>query len=137
VTDPIDRSPSGGLVPAFQSLTDGLVSLLRNHLQLFRHELQSDAKLAAEGVATAVAFGLIGLVGYFLLNIALILTAYAVAGVIPMVAVCGGLSLFNLVVGFGTAKRIVDGMREKSRQLGGTQSEIERSKTWIKELKGP
>jgi hypothetical protein len=54
-----------------------------------------------------------------------------------MVIVCGGLSLLNLGVGFGTAKKIVDGMRENSRQLEGTQSEIERSKIWIKELKGP
>ena len=131
------RTPNGGLVPAFQSLTDGLVGMLRTHLELFRLEMQNDAKLAAKSAGIVVAFGAIAILGYGLLNLALVLGAYVLAGKWAMFLTCGTLALGHLVTGLVMIRQTLHDMRDNTQQLGASQSELERSKEWIKELTGP
>ncbi len=129
-----DRRENTGLVRAFQGLTEGLVQLFQQHLELFGLELKHDATVAGRYASAFVFYVAISLLGYALLNIAAILFAGVAAGVLGMAICASALAIINL--GMASHAMLVTFERMKASGIGPkiAGGELDRSKTWAKQI---
>ena len=145
------RPPEGrsaGLVAAFQDLTDGLVTLVRQHLELVRYEIRDDAAVVGRHVASigrhlasTVVFGTVVLVGYGLLNLSAVFFAGAAFGPLGMALASLVLAVINLWIGAQAGRMALQRLKDaeealrESALLRETGMEFERDRQWVKEIR--
>lgn len=126
-----EQSP---LVTALMGVTDGVQNLVRSHLTLARYEAKADAISLGKDVGAIVVALVFVLLGYLLLNIAAILFAAWYGGIIGMAIVAMSLALIHLLGGAWILKAVVDQFKARHYGLQYTGEELERSKTWAKQI---
>ena len=124
-----------GLKPAFERLTDGLSTLVKQHLELARYELKQDVSTTGKRVGVIAACGVIGLVGYIMLLVAGFLFAGWLGGWLAAWITAGAEALVNLgLAGFAAlyfGKKLRD---DKPVDLAQTNDELDKDKTWLREI---
>lgn len=124
-----------GFQTAIEDLTDGLSRLVRQHFELARIEVRSEAKEVSRDVAIIVAAAAIALIGYIFLNLAIILTALWLGSVAAMAItsiIIAALHIIAAVLGVTIAIRR---LKKTDMGLPQTTEELQRNKTWIKEIR--
>lgn len=137
--DPRER----GLVSALQTVTDGVIELLRTHIDLARVEMTAEAKSSA-GQALQAGFGagLAALGGIFLSAFVIMLVGVIfaaimgpLAGAVAATVTAGVFGLLYALVGYRLWVRSMGGLRAKRSLLTETKTEIKRSAEWAKKIK--
>lgn len=131
-----DHSPDeadAGLVPALRNLTQGVETLVKEHLRLFQLELKRDASQTAERVGILVVCGIVLFFGYVLFHAAAILTAYAFFGVEEAAITAIILTALNVLGAAAFSYAVIRRMQHQPR-LDATSDEVDRSKEWMKRL---
>lgn len=124
-----------GIKPAFERLTDGLSTLVKQHLELARYEISQDVSTTGKRLAVLGACAAIGLVGYILLNVAGFLFAGWLGGWLAAWVTAGGEALFNLILAGALAAHFGKQLREdKPIDLAQTSDEIDKDKQWLKTI---
>lgn len=133
---PTTQQQQTGFQTAIEDLTDGLSRLVRQHFELARVEIRREAKDVGTNVGALLAFAALGLVGYLLLNVAIILVFGAfVGGMVAMAITAIVLALLHLVVAGVAILRILSHLRDADLGLHDTTEELQRNKQWIKEIR--
>lgn len=120
---------------AIEELTDGVSRLVRQHFELARTEVRQEASRLGTNLAIIGVFGAVALVGYGLLNLAVVflfgafwsLTAMAWATLALAVINLGGAGIAIAV----SARRISD----TDVGLSDTTEELQKDREWIKEIR--
>lgn len=124
-----------GLKPAFERLTDGVSTLVKQHIELARHEVKQDVNTTSKRVAAIAICGVVALVGYLLLNATLIMLFGLIGGVSAAFITGVVLTVLHLaaagilVAYFG--KKLRD---EKPVDLAQTNDELDRDKQWLRKI---
>lgn len=124
-----------GFQNAIEGLTDGLSRLVRKHFELARTEVRREASEISQQVALLALFASISLVGYILLNLAIVFFAAWLGDVAIMAIVALALAILNLGGGAFGAVRILRILRRSDVGLNQTTDELQRDKQWIKEIR--
>ncbi len=124
------------LAGVFQTLSEDVLLLFREHLRLFRLELKQDASIAGRYFAAMAFFGVVALVGFGLLSLTAILFAGWAFGLVGMAVTALVLSLVHL--GFGLHAFAKISGRLKADELGPRLAgeELDRSRKWMTQLPG-
>lgn len=124
------------LAGVFQTLSEDVLLLFREHLRLFRLELKQDASIAGRYFAAMAFFGVVALVGFGLLSLTAILFAGWAFGLVGMAVTALVLSLVHL--GFGLHAFAKISGRLKTDELGPRLAgeELDRSRKWMTQLPG-
>ena len=119
MTDRPERNAARGegIVPAIQNLTDGVIDLVQNQVELVRVEFRREATEAGERGGVLLLYAGLALMGYGLINIALILLAGWLGGLGTMFATALLLGLAHLAFGSMLARRQVQGFQEQQERL--------------------
>lgn len=131
------RSTNGisGLKPAFERLTDGLSTLVKQHLELARYELKQDVSTTGKRVAIIAVCGVIALVGYIMLLVAGFLLAGWLGGWFAAWITAAAEALVNLALAGGLAAYFGKKLREdKPVDLAQTNDELDKDKRWLREI---
>lgn len=131
---PVIQTQSG-FQEAIDGLTDGLSRLVRNHFELARTEVRREATELGQYLAAMAIFASIALVGYGLLNVAIVLVAAWIAGLPAMAITAIVLALLNLGVAAFAMARIIARLRDSDLSLSQTTHELQRNKQWLKEIR--
>ncbi len=135
MAQPPRRQPTSAFQTAIEDLTDGVSQLIRNHVDLARTELRQElTELRTDALALALSTA-VALIGYAILNIAIITLALWLGGVGPMAIAAVVMTVLNFVLaalGFRFAYRRLN---ERQGRLDETQQELKRNKQWMKELR--
>ncbi len=131
---PIPREPTG-FQTAIEELTDGLSQLVRQHFELARTEVRREASEFAGYLQGLVVFGTVALMGYGVLNLAIIVVAFWIGGVAAMAITAVVLALLQLGVGAIGALRIVRNIQNEEVGLPETTEELQKDKQWLKEIR--
>ncbi|MBA2662533.1 MAG: phage holin family protein [Bradymonadaceae bacterium] len=131
----VSEQRNSGINVAFQGLTDGLTSLIRNHLDLVRYEVKEEATTVGKNVAALALFGFIALVGFGLLNLTAILFAGWFGGIVAMAITALVLTLINLGGSLYAIRHILKRFEDDKPGLSQTSEEIQRDKQWIKQIR--
>ncbi len=124
-----------GFQAAIDGITDGLSRLVRNHFELARTEVRREASAVGQHLGALAVFASIALVGYGLLNLAIILFAAWLGDIAIMAIVALVLAILNLgVAGFAIA-RIVARLKDSDVGLAQTTEELQKDKQWLKEIR--
>jgi uncharacterized membrane protein YqjE len=133
-----DRRRSGGLEgikPAFERLTNGLSTLVKQHLELARHEVKQDVKTTGTRVGIIAACAVIGLVGYIMLLAAGVLFAGWLGGWLAAWITAGAEALANLALAGGLATYFGKKLRDdKPVNLAQTNDELDEDKRWLRAI---
>lgn len=113
-------SPKGssrtGLVPAIRDLTDGVADLVRHRIDLLRLEIQREATEAGRRSGTLLVFGGLALLGYGLLNFAVVAAAGWWFGFAGLTGAALTLGFLHLAVGaWGVIDRLQDFEQQRKR----------------------
>jgi hypothetical protein len=124
------------LAAVFQTLSEDVLLLFREHLRLFRLELKQDASIAGRYFAAMAFFGIVALVGFGLLSVTAILFAGWAFGVLGMAITALVLSAVHLGFGLHAFAKIAG--RLKTDELGPRLAgeELDRSRKWMTQLPG-
>lgn len=131
------RTSSGldGLKPAFERLTDGVSSLVKQHIELARHEITRDATTTARRLGILGACALVALMGYTLLLVAAITFAGWLGGMLAawIVALALGGAHLGLAGGFGAhyARKL---RTEKPVDLAQLSDELNKDRLWLQQM---
>jgi uncharacterized membrane protein YqjE len=119
MTDRPERNAAKGegIVPAIQNLTDGVIDLVQNQVELVRVEFRREATEAGERGGTLLLYAGLALMGYGLINIALILLAGWLGGLPAMFVTALLLGLAHLGFGATLARRKVEGFQQQQERL--------------------
>lgn len=128
------RQPSDGLVPALERMTDAFSDLIKKHFELFQYEVKAEIAQATRQLAILGACLAVGLLGYVLLLVGLIVLAEWLGGDPAMALTTLGLALIHLVVGGAVGFKVSQRMREEGFGLDKTSDEVRRSKEWMKQI---
>lgn len=125
---------SSGLVAAFQSVTDGVLDLARNHLELAKLEARQDIKrYGSDAVRAGSGFGL-ALVGFVMVNVGIVLAAGLLGGLSAMAGTAFGLGVLETGIGLGVANAAFGRMKARDG-MTRTRDEIKKSTQWAKEIR--
>ena len=127
-----DDSPSRrpGVVGALHDLSDSLTQLLQQQITLLRLEISREASEAGSRSAQLLLFAGIGLLGYFLVNIAIICLAGYLAGFGAMSLTALGLGTLHLGVAVVQIRRQIDGFEQQQQRLESKAEELAGRETW-------
>lgn len=125
---------SSGIQAALENLTDGLSRLVRQHLELAKIEAKMEAKIVGRNAAVLVVCGALLLLGYGLLNLAIILTALWLGSIAAMAITSIILAVLNLGVASFALYRAISNLQDNDL-LPKTAEELQRNKKWIKEIR--
>jgi hypothetical protein len=125
------------LFQAIGDLTDGLTGLVRNHLQLVRHEVRADATELTHDVAAILLAASVLAIGYCLLLTGAIFMAGWWAGLVGMGVCALTLSFIHLIAGAIALRAVTSQFRRRHYGLALSGEELERSKEWMKQLPAP
>ncbi len=121
-----------GIKPAFERLTDGLSTLVKQHLELARYEITQDVSATGKRLAVLGVCAAIGLVGYIMLLVAGFLFAGWLGGWLAAWITAGGEALANLALAGGLAAYFGKQLREeKPIDLAQTSDELDKDKRWL------
>lgn len=135
IQDEAQVNHANGLATSFQSLTDNLFTLFRQHIELVRYEVKQEATFVGKNIAALVLFGVIALVGYVFLNLAIVVFAAWLGGIVAMAIATLALALLHLGVAAVAIWRIQSRFQEQSVSLSRTSEEIQKDKEWIKQIR--
>lgn len=130
-----DTPTQPGFNAAIQGLSEGFSNLVRQHVELARHEAKDELKQAATQIIGLVVFGAIALLGYVLLLATIVLLALWVGGIGPMFITCAVLAGLHLGVAGIAVARLSSQLGESGVRLPQISEELERNKQWIKQLR--
>ncbi len=125
----------GSLAKAFTSLSDGVVTLVRQHLELFREEAKRDIKIS---VSRYIKIGLgagVLLLGWVFLQFSLVLASSAWLGVKVGAIVALIDSLVHLAIGIYLVSMTTKKIKASEGTLLLAKQELERSSEWVKQIK--
>lgn len=127
-----DDSPSRrpGVVGALQDLSDSLTRLVQQQISLLRLEISREATEAGSRSAQLLLFAGIGLLGYFLINIAIICSAGYLAGFGAMSLTALALGALHLGVAVVQIRRQIDGFEKQQERLESKAEELAGQETW-------
>ncbi len=131
------RPSSGlnGLKPAFERLTDGLSTLVKQHLELARYELKQDVSTTGKRLGIIAACAVIGLIGYVTLLAAGVLLAAWLGGALAAFITCAAIAVVHLAIAGVFAAVIGKKLREeKPVDLAQTNDELNEDKRWLREI---
>lgn len=129
------RSRHDGLKPAFEKLTDGVSTLVKQHLELARYEFKQDVSATSRRLAVLVVCGIIGLIGYVTLLVAGILIAGWLGGMAAAAITAAVEAVVNLALAGGLAAYFGKQLREeKPVDLAQTSDELNRDKEWLRKI---
>lgn len=124
-----------GLKPAFERLTDGVSTLVKQHIELARYEITQDAFTAGRRVAILGACAALGAFGYLFLLVALTLFVGWLGGLVAAWICAAVIGLINLgvasLVGLKYAKKLRAHKPVHLTQLG---DEIDKDKQWLRQI---
>lgn len=126
---------AGRFQAAIDDLTDGVSRLVRQHFELARTEVRQEARQLATNLLVIAVFGAVALVGYGLLNLAVVFLFGAVWDFTAMAWATLALAVVN-IGGAGIA--IALGARRLSDTevgLPDTTEELQKDREWIKEIR--
>ena len=124
-----------GFNAAIDNLTEGLSRLVRKHFELARTEVRQEVSEISHYVGLLAVLAGVGLVGYGLLNLAIILFAAWLGDVAVTAFVALGLALANLGAAAIAGVRMLRTLRQNHVQLPQTTDEMQRNKQWLKEIR--
>ena len=128
------RGNNHGLVATFQDVTDGFMTLAKTHIELAKAEARHDVKTYGKLSGLAAAGGALALLGFGFLNLAGVLFATLLGGLVAGVITAAALSLVYLVLGGGVALHALGRMRSQEGAMNTTKNEIRRSGRWVKQI---
>ncbi|MFW5966185.1 MAG: phage holin family protein [Persicimonas sp.] len=135
MSEPRRRTRTDGLKPAFEQLSDGVSTLVKQHIELARHEIKQDVKTNGRRAAIIAVCGVIAVIGWVLLNLAAIGLAIWLGGMLAGWIVAGVLALIHLIVAGAAAAYFGKKLREdKPLDLAQTTDELEEDKQWLKRI---
>lgn len=124
-----------GLKPAFERLTDGVSSLVKQHIELARHEITRDVTTTARRLGVLGACALVALMGYTLLLVAAIALAGWLGGALATWIVALSLGLIHLGVAAGFGAHYAKKLRsEKPVDLAQLTDELNKDKLWLQQM---
>lgn len=124
-----------GLKPAFERLTDGMSTLVKQHLELARYEVKKDVKTTGTRVGIIAVCGVIALVGYIMLLVTGVLLAGWLGGWLAAWITAGAEALINLALAGGLAAYFGKKLRDdKPVDLAQTNDELNEDKRWLREI---
>ncbi len=129
------ESRSSNIQQALQGLSDGVTSLVKNHIELIRYEVKEEATQAGKNAAALALFGLITFVGYGLLNITAILFAGWFGGIVAMAITALILTLINLAGGLFAILKILKRFEHNASGLKSVGAELKKDKQWINQIR--
>lgn len=135
--DSTHNSPAranSGLVATFQDVTDGFMTLAKTHIELAKAEARHDVKTYGKLSAIAAVGGGLALLGFGFLNLAVVLFAALLGGLLAAVITAAALSLIYLVVGGAMALTSLKRMKEQEGAMHTSKNEIKRSGRWVKQI---
>ena len=132
---PLVKQETQTLVNAFTDLSDGVVTLFRQHLDLFRAEAKRDARAISRDIAfVAVGAGVLAF-GYTVFWLTVILGTVALAGSINGTWVAAVIATLHLVLGAMWVQRGIANMKSsQEHRFENAKSELERSSKWVKQI---
>lgn len=131
------RPQSGldGLKPAFERLTDGVSALVKQHIELARHEITVDATTAARRIGILAACGVVALIGYLILMTGILLLAGWLGGLLAAWITALALGLIHLGAAAGFGARYAQKLRqEKPVSLAQISDELHKDKQWLQQI---
>ncbi|QDG53162.1 phage holin family protein [Persicimonas caeni] len=132
---PSSSNGINGLKPAFERLTDGLSTLVKQHLELARYELKQDVTTTGKRVAIIAVCAVIGLIGYVTLLGAGILLAAWLGGALAAFITAAAIAVVHLAVAGGLTAYFGKQLRdEKPVDLAQTNDELNEDKRWLREI---
>ncbi len=122
------------VIKAVEGLTDGVYGMFSKRLELAKVELITDGQRLGMMFLILFVCGIVIVLGYGMLNVAVVMLVAAASGLWPSAWTALGLAIANLVFGaliaVAAAKRLgVD------RSMLATRDEFQRDVTWLKEVK--
>lgn len=124
-----------GLVSAFQSVTDGVLDLLKTHLELAKAEARQEVK-AYGSEATRAAVGLVvALFGFGFFNLSIVCAAGYFGGLAAMAITALIQGTVYMWFGGQASRGALRRMKERDSALVRTKDEIKRSTEWVKEIR--
>lgn len=120
---------------AIDGITDGFSKLVRKHFELARTEVRREASEVGQYVGALAAFAAIAIIGYAMLNVAIVLFAAWLGGLGPMTLTALGLAIVNLGVAAIAIVRILGKLQQSDVGLSQTTEELQRDKQWLKEIR--
>jgi hypothetical protein len=131
------RATSGldGLKPAFERLTDGVSTLVKQHIELARYEVTQDVTTAGKRIAILGACAMVALLGYVVLLGAAVLFAGWLGGMLAAWITAAAIALIHLAAAAGLGlyygKKLRDDKPVDLAQIG---DEINRDKQWLQQI---
>lgn len=132
---PTSSNGINGLKPAFERLTDGLSTLVKQHLELARYELKQDVSTTSKRLGIIAACAVVALIGYVTLLGAGILLAGWLGGALAAFITAASIALVHLALAGGLAAYFGKQLREeKPVDLAQTNDELKEDKRWLREI---
>ena len=124
-----------GLKPAFERLTDGVSTLVKQHIEFARYEATQDLKAATKRMAILGACALIAGVGYLFLLATAILLAGWLGGWLAAWICAAVIALLHLGVAAVMGRKYSNELRaEKAVDLAQLGDEINKDKQWLQQI---
>ncbi|MFP4598582.1 MAG: phage holin family protein [Persicimonas sp.] len=129
------KGRANGLKPAFERLTDGVSTLVKQHLELARYEIKQDVSTTGKRLAFVAACGVVALIGYVLLLAAAILLAGWLGGFAAAFIVGVSLAVIHLAAAAGIFVHYGKQLKEeKPVDLAQTTDELDKDKQWLRKI---
>ena len=128
-----DATGETTLITALTGLSDGVVKLVKYHLDLFRQEATRDAKRLGKDFQMVAIGALLGLIGYGFVLIAITLGMGALYPTWGSTITASILAFLHLSLGFWIAFGALQDIK-KRQALEATKHQIERNSSWVKQL---
>lgn len=123
------------LSDSFGKLSDGILTLVRQHLELFREEAKQDVKLATKRyIKIAIGTGVLVLAWLFL-NLTLVLGAGAWFGLKIAALLALIESFVHFMIGIYFIRTTSNQLKTSEGPLLLAKQELERSSKWVKQIK--
>ncbi len=120
---------------ALENLTDGVTTLVTQHFELARYELRMEASEVGRNVGILAITLAIGLLGYALLHVGIILTVGWLFGIGPMALTALAIGLIHLIVAGVAASRALKRLSDDEQRLPETTEELQRNRQWLTEMR--
>jgi uncharacterized membrane protein YqjE len=132
MADPVHQT---GFQAAIEDLTDGLSTLVSRHFDLVRVEARREASEVGKNAAIIGVMLAIGMIGYGIFLLGVVLLVGWLAGTGPMAWTALGLGLFHLLLAAVATRGALLRLREGDSPLPETKEELHRSREWLKEIR--
>jgi len=120
---------------ALQGLTDGLYDMFSARLDLVRYEVIDEVRQTGQWGAIVLGGATVLVLGYGLLNLAVVLLVGALSGLMwPMALTTAVLAVLHLAAGAVILRHGLQRMTAYKFALEMTRDEFQRDRQWLKEI---